>query len=229
MKQPLGTVEGDRDGPVPAHRRELLWAALGDSFTAGSAPGEERWVDQVERRLSAGEVPVRLRNLAVPRARSADVARDQLGRALTLRPDVATVICGGNDVVLSVRPDLGAFEATLGGILGAIRSGLPGTAILTATYPNVSRFHGLRRRSRARIDRGIRAMNAAIRDLSARHGARCVELAGHADEEGDHRNYAADGFHPSATGHAKAARALAGAIADALGLEGTAAPSPGGP
>ena len=48
------------------------------------------------------------RNLAVDGATSADVL-DQLGEALQLEPDLVTVVCGANDVLFSVRPDLDAY------------------------------------------------------------------------------------------------------------------------
>ena len=57
-----------------------------------------------------------------------------------------------------------------------------------------------------------------MRRSSARHGAVCLELAGHPGR-GERANYAADGFHPSAAGHRNAAAVFADCLRDRLGIE----------
>jgi lysophospholipase L1-like esterase len=198
--------------------RVRRWAALGDSFTAGHALGEPRWADQLELLLRSAQPGLAYSNLAVPRALSAEVASGQLGHAIDFEPDLLTLICGANDVFLRVRPDLHAFARIHAAMLKRARTALPGAALVTATYPDVTRFLGLRPRSRERIVSGIAELNQLIRAGSRRHGAVCVELAGRADE-GERANYAADGLHPSAEGHRRATVAFASALRDRLGVK----------
>ena len=99
-------------------RTVSAYVALGDSFTAGrgSADGE-RWADQLAARLRRDSPELDYRNLAVDGATSAEVL-EQLPAALALEPDLVTVICGANDVLLTSRPDVDGYEDRFGQILG---------------------------------------------------------------------------------------------------------------
>jgi lysophospholipase L1-like esterase len=190
------------------------FAALGDSFTAGTQPGSPRWPDEVAR-LFPG---CRYVNLARPRVRSEEVAAEQLPRAIALGPDLVSVICGANDVILTTRPDVAAFAETFSGMLARLRAELPGAALATATYPDVSLHFPLRPRSRQRVARGLRELNEAIRLAARRYGAACLEFAEHPDR-GERENFADDGFHPSPDGHRKAAREFALGLRHHFGIE----------
>ena len=80
------------------------YVALGDSFTAGLVAGEPRWADEVARALGP---ETRYENLAWVGATSSDVERVQLERALSLNPDVVTIVCGANDVLFSFMKSFG--------------------------------------------------------------------------------------------------------------------------
>jgi lysophospholipase L1-like esterase len=204
--------------PEGAGWRLRRWVALGDSFTAGAQPGEPRWADELAADLRRAVPGMDFVNIAAAGARTADVAGAQVSRAIALRPELVTVTCGANDILLSVRPHLAAVGARYGAILARLRAGLPDAVIVTSTYADVTRFYPLRPRSRHRIATGMRQLNELIRTVSATFGAACVELAGH-PEEAARENFAADGFHPSSVGHAKAARAFARALQRELGIE----------
>jgi phosphatidylinositol alpha 1,6-mannosyltransferase len=180
------------------------YVALGDSFTSGLAEGESRWPDQVARSL--GEA-VRYENLAWAGATSEDVERVQLVRALSLEPDLVTLICGANDVLESVRPDESAYAERLARMWARLRSERPSAVLLTATYPDISRFVDLRPRTRARVQRSMRSFNSACRRAASRYGVALLE--GFDPPAADDRStYAADGFHPSPEGHRAAAAAF---------------------
>jgi lysophospholipase L1-like esterase len=184
------------------------YVALGDSFTSGLASGESRWPDQVAQAL--GE-DVRYENLAWVGATSEDVERSQLPRALSLSPDVVTLICGANDVLESVRPDASAYAERLGRMYARLRADAPGAVVVTATYPDISRFLALRPRTRARVQWGMRGFNAACRRVAGRYGVALLEGFDHpAASERD--TYADDGFHPSPEGHRRAAAAFLRAL-----------------
>jgi lysophospholipase L1-like esterase len=191
-------------GPQPpADHGIRSYVALGDSFTAGTgcAPGE-RFADRLATRLAAGRPGFEYRNFAVEGATSEQVL-DQLAPALRFGPDLATVVCGANDVLFSVRPDADAYArrlAVIFRVLGEAR-------ILTATAPERWDFLELGPRTRARLERGIVAFNAATREVAAELGVPCLEVADHPGLA-EPANFVEDGLHPSAHGHDQAASAF---------------------
>ena len=182
------------------------YVALGDSFTSGLGPGQPRWADELARKLGARYV-----NLASVGATSEQVELEQLERALELSPDVVTLVCGANDVLFNTRPDADAYAARLSRMFARLRRELPGVEIVTATYPDISRFLDLRPRTRARVEESMGRFNAALRRVARRHDVVLMESFDH-PAANDRETYAADGFHPSAEGHRKAAREFLRAI-----------------
>jgi phosphatidylinositol alpha 1,6-mannosyltransferase len=177
-----------------------MYVALGDSFSAGHEPGQPRWPDELARQLGGRYV-----NLAEVGATSEHVERDQLERALKLQPDVVTLVCGANDVLFNTRPDPEAYAARLARMFARLRRELPHAQIVTATYPDISRFSGLRPRTRARVEEGMERFNAALRRVARRHDVVLMESFDH-PAASIRETYADDGFHPSAEGHRQAAR-----------------------
>jgi lysophospholipase L1-like esterase len=186
------------------------YVALGDSFTAGLVPGEPRWADEVARALGPD---TRYENLAWVGATSADVEREQLDTALRLRPDVVTIVCGANDVLESVRPNPDEYANRLSRMFSRLRREAPQADVVTATYPDISRFLDLRPRTRTRVEKGMRRFNDACRAVARSHGIALLEGFDH-PAAGERGTYADDGFHPSEEGHRRAAmeflRALRG-------------------
>ena len=183
------------------------FAALGDSLSAG-AEGDPSvpWPEHAARALAGDGGELAFRNFAAAGATSTDVAIWQLRQAVEFRPDLISLICGANDALLWVRPDPEVFTAVFDGIVDSLRRRLPDALIVTATYP--------------RIERGIEAINVAIREIAARRDLVCLEWAGHPGVD-DPENFACDRFHPSAEGH----RRVAAAFAEGLAAEtGAAAP-----
>jgi lysophospholipase L1-like esterase len=178
-----------------------VYVAMGDSFTAGLEPGKPRWPDELAEALGPR---VRYENLAVVGATSEQVEREQLPRALELEPDLVTLVCGANDVLDSTRPDPDAYRVRLSRMFTRLRRAAPNAEILTATYPDISRFLDLRPRSRDRVEKGMRRFNAACRAVARRHGVELLEGFDHPVAQ-LRAAFADDGFHPSAEGHRHAA------------------------
>jgi phosphatidylinositol alpha 1,6-mannosyltransferase len=176
------------------------YVAMGDSFTAGTEPGVPRWPDELARSLGGRYV-----NLATVGATSELVETEQLERALELAPDVVTLVCGANDVLLNTRPDADAYAERLSRMFTRLRREHPGVMILTATYPDISRFLDLRPRSRIRVERGMRRFNAACRAVAHRHKVVVLEGFDH-PVTSERSSFAADGFHLGEEGHRAAAR-----------------------
>ena len=176
------------------------YVAMGDSFTAGTDPSVPRWPDELARSLGGRYV-----NLAEVGATSEHVETEQLERALELSPDVVTLVCGANDVLLNTRPDADAYAERLSRMFTRLRREHPDVMILTATYPDISRFLDLRPRSQIRVERGMRRFNAACRAIAQRHKVVVLEGFDHPVTT-ERSSFAADGFHLGPEGHRAAAR-----------------------
>lgn len=189
-------------------RRYRAYAALGDSFTAGTGSDEARtWADLLARRLARHNPEFIYRNLAVEGATSEQVL-DQLPAAVELDADLVTVVCGVNDVLFSVRPDPEAYAERLSGMLTLLRRALPVARIATATAPESWEFFEMGPRTRRRLEGGIVSFNAATRKVAGEHGALCLEVTGHPGLTHP-ENFVGDGLHPSAHGHNQAAAGFA--------------------
>ena len=198
------------------------YVALGDSFTAG-APGsafEGRWPDYLADALRAVNPELEYHNLGQAGVTTAEVAGAQLAPCLALDPDLVTVVCGANDVLLSVRPDIEAHANSLDYIFTTLRARLPGLALMTATTPQLGNHLDLRPRSRKRVEEGVMQLNEATREVADRHDVVCLEFADHPDAR--KRDYfGADGFHPSAAGIRRAAGAGVAALRTHFGIRVT--------
>src|SRR5512134_3609654 len=85
------------------------YVALGDSSTEGLADGDpERgyrgWSRRLAERISAAQGGLLYANLAARGLTTREIRERQLPRALALRPDLATLFSGTNDV-LALRFD----------------------------------------------------------------------------------------------------------------------------
>jgi lysophospholipase L1-like esterase len=196
-------------------RKVRTYVALGDSFTCGlEGDSGVRWADEV-----AGALPgVSYTNLAEIGATSEVVEKRQLPEGLALQPDLISLICGANDVLETVRPDPGTFAGRLGHMLERIRRESPEAAVFTITYPDLSRFVDLRPRTQARVARGTRLYNAALRSVAERHGVMLFEAAEHPGSE-ERENFASDGFHASPEGHKRLGGNIVHELRERLGIE----------
>jgi lysophospholipase L1-like esterase len=194
--------------------RLTRYVALGDSFTAGAAgAGVPSFGDRLAEILREASPGLDYVRLASAGAMTAEVLERQLPRAFEVRPDVVTLVCGGNDALLAVRPNVGAHMTAFEAMLAELRTGLPDAVVVTATTPDPGRFLPLRPRTAERISRAIERINHATLSAAARHGVPCLDFASH-PEAWSRGNYAADGYHPSA----EACRRAAGAFAEVIGV-----------
>lgn len=208
-----------RADPAGLGRIVSTYAALGDSFTAGRESIEaERWADRLADWLRGANPALTYRNLAVDGATSAEVL-EQVPAAIDLRPDLVTVICGANDVLLTSRPDIEGYEQRFSEILERLRDAVPEAAILTATAPESWHFMELRPRTKARLVRALSDLNAVTRTVAARHRVPCLNVAGHPGLT-DRANFSADGLHPSAQGHERATQEIALSLRAHFGIQG---------
>jgi len=189
------------------------FAALGDSITLGvgdPAPGGgwRGWAAFLAAGLPGG----RLVNLAANGARAADVERTQLPRALELRPDVASVVVGVNDI-LRAGFDAAAIQAALAHVAGSLTAA--GAVVLTMRLPDPGMMLGLPPALARPLARRLQVINEATDQVAERFGT--VHLDAAADLAAyDRRMWSADRLHPSERGH----RYIAGRFHDELTAAG---------
>ncbi|SFF56233.1 Lysophospholipase L1 [Actinacidiphila alni] len=205
---------------------ELRFAVLGDSVSEGVGDplpggGWRGWAALLAEGLAARPEGTRLLNLARSGARSGDVAGPQLEAALRHRPDLASVLVGGNDT-LRGGFDIRTVAAELHLVMGTLRA--EGTELLTACLPDPGTVLGLPWPLARPLGRRMSALNDTVHALSAHHGAHHIHVAAHhwATMPGA---LSADRLHPSETGHRLLARDFHALLA-AAGLAQGAAPRP---
>ncbi|GAA4915571.1 SGNH/GDSL hydrolase family protein [Streptomyces coeruleoprunus] len=187
----------------------LRYVALGDSQTEGVGDGDDTtglrgFADRLAEHLALHHPAVRYANLAVRGRLAGQVHAQQLPPALALRPDLATVVAGVNDVL---RPRFDADEVA--GHLEAMFSALTarGARVVTVTFPDPGLLTPLARPLGARIV----ALNDRIREAARRHGVAVAETAHHS-VVGDPRLWSPDRLHAGPLGHQRIAAALAHAL-----------------
>ena len=189
------------------------YVALGDSTTEGLDDprpdgGFRGWADRLAEQLAAVNPNLLYANLAVRGRRIGQVHAEQLGPALALEPDLATVVAGLNDL-LRRHYDPVATAGHLEAMLGELRA--TGATVLTFTLPDLSSVVPLARIVRARLTE----YNDAIRAAGAASGAIVVDIAAEPVST-DPRLWSPDRLHAGPLGHER----IAAALAHALGLDG---------
>lgn len=202
------------------------YVAIGDSTVEGlddpdGRGGYRGWADRLAMKLAAEQGSVLYANLAIRGRTTPQIRRQQLDAAVAMRPDLAAVVSGTNDLLrprfdpVALRDDV---EAMQGALTGA------GATVITFTLPDLGDVMPLARMVRGRLLQ----MNQIIRDAAARSGAIVCDFAVF-PVASDPRLWSDDRLHANTVGHAR----IADALADHLGLAGAnrswSEPLPGAP
>jgi lysophospholipase L1-like esterase len=190
--------------------RYARYVALGDSSTEGiddpdEVGGYRGWSSRLAARIDAAQGGgLRYANLAVRGLTTAQIREGQLAAALALRPDLATVFCGTNDVT-AARFDPTRVAADIEHMQRALVEG--GATVLSFTLPDLTPLMPLARLIAPRIA----ALNRALAESSRATGAILVDFAAHSVAT-DPRLWSEDRIHANSAGHARIAAALAHAL-----------------
>lgn len=190
------------------------YVAIGDSSTEGlddpdGAGGYRGWADRLAAHVAAAQrEPLLYANLAVRGKKTREIRDEQLASALAMRPDLATVFTGTNDLIRR-RVDLDAVAADIVAMQRALRDA--GATVLTITMPDLADVIPGAARLRARLER----FNADVRAACAATGTLCIDLALHSVAS-DPRLWSEDRLHANTLGHTR----IAAGLAQALGLPG---------
>jgi lysophospholipase L1-like esterase len=198
--------------PAPWRR----YIALGDSFTEGlsdpdpARPGEFRgWADRLAEHLAAAapDHDVEYANLAIRGRLLRQVVDEQVQVALDARPDLVSLVAGGNDLM---RPGADPDVLAAGLEAAVLRFRDAGADVLLATGVDTRNTPILRR-----VRGKVAIFNANIWSIANRTGAVVLDQWG-ADWVQDFRLWDTDRIHMTDEGH----RRMALAAAAALGLPG---------
>jgi lysophospholipase L1-like esterase len=190
----------------------LRLVALGDSTVEGLMdPGPEDlyvgWADRFARLLAVERPGLLYANLGVRGQTTAEVRSTQLDRALSMRPDVALLVAGVNDLLrprldrVGLRDNLLSMYADLHG---------SGARVLSFTMPDMSRVAPLSRALRPRIE----YLNDVVREARSAYGTVVVDFA-REPVAGHPALWHDDRLHANSEGH----RRIAASLAEAYGIE----------
>lgn len=209
-------------GESTARGTSLRLAVLGDSGAAGLGADEPENTPGavIARELAAAAGrPVLLTNTAVVGAQSKDLAA-QVDRILAVRPNVAVIMVGANDLTHHVRPQHSV--RLLGDAVARLRAA--GCEVVVGTCPDLGTVKPLAVPLRQYARRMSRELAAAQRIATLEHGGRPVMLGeelGELFDSDPERFFSADRFHPSAAGYTACAQALLPEVLAALGIAST--------
>jgi lysophospholipase L1-like esterase len=237
---PLGGVDmgpaeiADPDCLSPGEGAGLLaghpwrrFVVLGDSVANGPffpVPGycPLRWTDRVAGELRAAARDLRFLNLGVYGLRTVEVRAGQLEAAVAFQPDLALVVCGGNDAFRPTYADQAdAVDAELAAMLTALSSA--GAQLVTVGILDVSYSPSLPERYRLSLRRRLALQAEHMRAVAARHDCVHVDLSRH-PRAGDPALYAPDGKHGNARSDAIAAAETVRRLGALLRLGGAGEP-----
>ncbi len=209
------------DGYYGPKRRgtSLRFVMLGDSMAAGlgaDGPLETLGALLAQGLADAAERPVRFVNVATVGARSVDL-ESQVTRALILKPHVAVIVIGGNDVTHLTRPQTAVRELEL----GVSRLVEAGAEVIVGTCPDLGTVKPIREPLRTVARRLSRQLAAAQTIAVVEAGGRSVSLGDLLRPEFDEfpeEMFAQDRYHPSSRGYSSVAQAILPSVLDSLGL-----------
>jgi lysophospholipase L1-like esterase len=189
------------------------YVALGDSSTEGMDDpdgngGYRGWADRLAAHVAAHQGGIEYANLAIRGRTTAQILTEQLPVAISLQPDLATVVAGMNDIMApSFNPSaVATMVKTMFGALTGV-----GATVVTITLPDPTPNLPFIRRMRRRIA----AFNDEIRTAARRSGTVLIDIAAFT-EGSDPRLWSEDRLHGNSMGHKRVAHA----IAHGLGLPG---------
>lgn len=190
------------------------YVALGDSQTEGLDDGDDLrgyrgWADRFAERLAEVSPGLLYANVALRGCRARDVRRQQLPAALDLRPDLATVVVGMNDMLrhdYDLEQTVREVEETIEALVAT------GAQVLTMTFPNVGRMLPVMGWLLPRQ----RVLNNRLSEVADRHGVPVLDLFS-LEVTADPRMWSHDRIHGSAKGH----QLIAAGMAELVGLPGS--------
>ncbi|WP_089154204.1 SGNH/GDSL hydrolase family protein [Micromonospora sp. NBS 11-29] len=191
-----------RPGEAGELLREHPWrrfVVLGDSVAEGLCEPVDgypdvQWADRIAAELRAVRPDLAYLNLGRRGLRAHEVRATQLADALAFGPDLALVVCGGNNVL---RPgyDPDAVDAELAAMVTALHDA--GADVMTVGMFDVSHSPAVPDMLRAGLGERMRRLSRHTRAVAERLGTLHVHLTDH-PLVADPSLYSGDGRHGNA-------------------------------
>ena len=176
---PVVTRAANDQLTAPHAHKAFPWrrfVVVGDSMAEGigdPSPGYKHlgWADRVAARLETEYLNLGKRNLL-----AAEVRATQLQRALAFAPDLAAVVCGGNDLM---RPDHdpAAVEREVDAIVAALRAA--GSEVIMMAPFDMSQSELVPDQQKPRWRLLIDRMSDLAQRVATRRGALLIDLRNH--------------------------------------------------
>jgi EmrB/QacA subfamily drug resistance transporter len=184
-------------GAIPPFKRFVV---VGDSVAEGvgdPTPGYEHlgWADRVARGIGPNAEYL---NLGKRYLLAAEVRATQLERALEFRPDLAAVVCGGNDL-MQANYDPVAVERDVDAIVAALRAA--GSEVIMIAPFDITLTELLPDEYKPTWRSLIERLGALTETVARRHGAMLVDFRDHPAGP-EPSIYSTDRIHLNARGHA---------------------------
>jgi lysophospholipase L1-like esterase len=200
----------------------LRLVVLGDSigYGQGARHPDERLGPRLAAALEDAGIAVDLHVLAVPRSTSADLAA-QVRRAEPLRPDLAVVVIGANDLARFVPP-ADAARALESGVAGLQAAGAD---VVVVPAPDMSVVPFVPPALRPMVQSACSALQRKQQEVARVAGAGFADIGPYvgAAFAADPQLFSADRFHPSSAGYARIVEALAPTVIAAARARGESA------
>jgi len=183
------------------------FVVIGDSIASGEGDPVEGfahrgWADSVAAALRGAHPELEYHNLGHRGLLAEEVRETQLDAALRLKPDLAVVVAGGNDL-FGPGFDGPGVEDELEEMVSALRR--RGADVITVGLFDISQAPGVVAEAyRIIVGERVRELSWRTRAVANRHDAIHVDLTYH-PASADPGIYSRDGRHCNARGHAIAA------------------------
>lgn len=194
------------------------FAILGDSIAEGLGEeaegwGRRNWGVRVSDALRRRHPDLAFCNFGERYLTSRAVIDTQLGAALAFRPDLAAVVCGGNDM-LDPEFDPADLDGNLDALVRPLRDA--GADVITFTMFDITRAMELPAAFGEHIQDRLDQHAEIVRAVAARHDTIHVEFRTH-PASADAGIYSSDRMHVNTRGHAIVAAATIEALGERLG------------
>jgi lysophospholipase L1-like esterase len=182
------------------------FVVVGDSIAEGVLEPVEGyrpqgWTDRLADALRRQQPELAYLNLARRGLRARHVRETQLGPALEFRPDLAAVVCGGNDLLVE-HFDPGKVERELDRLVAAFKDA--GAEVITSTLYDITKALQMPPEYGAQLEERLHELFERIGCVADRHRTLHVDFHDH-PACADPGIYSSDFQHANARGHAVAA------------------------
>lgn len=189
------------------------FVVLGDSVAEGIGDPvagylDASWADQLAAMIAGQRPAMSYVNLGRRGLLAAEVRETQLTRALSLQPDLAAVVCGGNDMFKS-EFDVAGVEAELDLMVGALHRS--GADVFTFGLFDISQTTLVPEPYRQRVGERLRMLADVTAQVARRHRATHVDFSQN-PASADASLYSDDAMHLNRKGHALVALLTASAL-----------------